>query len=253
MRRLILEIARSNPLWGTHRICHEVRLKLAANVSHETVRKYLRLLPQRPASGQRWATFVRNHAKAIVAGDLFTVVTAGFRTLYVLVVMEIGSRRIIHLGVTAHPTAGWVQQRLREAIPCDHAYRFFIHDRDAAFSRDVDRTLSAMGLRVLKTPIRAPQTNAFCERLIGTTRRECLDHLIPIGENHLRLVLQEWAEHYNRGRPHSSLGPGIPEPAADLPESAPPATHRLPEGYRVVATPVLGGLHHEYRLEKVAA
>jgi putative transposase len=135
----------------------------------------------------------------------------------------------------------------------DQAHRFVIHDRDGIYSEGVDRTLAAMGLTVLKTPVRAPQANAFCERLVGTIRRECLDCVIPMNERHLRAVLREWVSHYNRGRPHASLGPGIPDPApgelvverADGP--------RLRDGYRVTATPILGGLHHEYRLEPKAA
>jgi putative transposase len=128
----------------------------------------------------------------------------------------------------------------------DQPHRFVLHDHDSIYSESVDRTLAAMGLTVRKTPVRAPQANAFCERLIGTIRRECLDFLIPL---HVRRVLAEWVSHSNRGRPHASLGPGIPDPAGD--SLAPsPAGHRIRDGHRVVATPVLGGLHHEYRLQR---
>jgi len=186
-----------------------------------------------------------------VATDFLTVVSATFRIYYVLVVMEIGSRRILHTNVTAHPTADWVRQQLRQAIPCDHAYRFLIHDRGSAFSSRVDDTIRSLGIRPLRTPYRAPRANAYCERLIGTVRRECLDYLIPLSQNHLRLILREYVDYYNQARPHSGLGPGIPEPVGDAVEPQ-PDPHRLPESAHVVKIPVLGGLHHDYRLEKVA-
>jgi hypothetical protein len=125
--------------------------------------------------------------------------------------MEVGTRRILNCNVTAHPTAEWTLQRFREAISCDHLYRFLIRDRDSIFSAQVDEQLNAFGLRVLRTPVRARQANAYCERLVGTVRRECLDFMVPLGEKHLGKILAEWVRHYNQGRPHSSLGPGIPE------------------------------------------
>ena len=132
------------------------------------------------------------------------------------------------------------------------ARRFVMHDRDAIDAPTVDRAIRSMGPRVLKTPVRTPQANAFCERLIGTMRRQCLDWLIPFHERHLRGILRAWVTHYNRGRPHASLGPGIPERSPTLirPE---PAGHRLPTGSRVIATPVHNGLHHEYQLVHEAA
>ncbi len=213
-------------------------------------------MPARPPRATRgtqaWSTFVRNHARSALACDFFVVITATFRMMYVFVVLEVGTRRIRHWNVTAHPTAGWTAQQFRMIVPGDQPHRFVIHDRDTIYSEGVDRTLAAMGLIVLKTPVQIPQANAFCERLIGTIRRECLDFVIPINERHLAAVLREWVTHYNRGRPHASLGPGIPEgPANDaISESA---GHRLPNGYRVAATAILGGLHHEYRLEPKAA
>ena len=172
--------------------------------------------------------------------------------MYVFVAMEVGSRRILHFNVTQHPTADWTTQQFREFLAFDHPYQYVIHDRDAIFSPDLDTALNGFGVSVLKTPVRAPKANAFCERLIGTIRRECLDFLIPLGEGHLKKVLREYIRHYNRGRPHSSLGPGIPEPfQAKVP--AGPHRHKLPEGYHVTSTPVLGGLQHEYGLEKDAA
>ena len=126
-----------------------------------------------------------------------------------------------------------------------------IHDRDSIFSTGLDEALETLGVRVVRTPVRSPKANALCERLVGTIRRECLDWMIPVGERHVRRILREWVRHYNRGRPHSSLGPGIPEPIQAIPASV--HRHKLPKGYCVGANSVLGGLHHEYSLEKEAA
>jgi putative transposase len=257
LQALIRRMARENLSWGEERIANELLLKLGLRVSPRTIRKYLpkRLNPGRGqrATTQRWQTFVRNHAQAIVACDFCVVVTATFRLLYVFVVMEHATRRILHTNVTAHPTASWTLQQLREAIPADHAYRFLIHDRDSIFSQQLDQSIRHLGVRVLKTPVRTPQANALCERLIGTLRRECVDFLIPLTANHLRRLLTAWMQHYNAGRPHMSLGPGIPQPPASLPVPRHAHRHRLPEHLRVVAHPILGGLHHAYELEKQGA
>jgi len=254
LQALIGEMAADNPSWGQERIANELQLKLRIRVSPRTVAKYLRRGgPLRaPDPKQRWLTFVHNHAKVIVACDFFVVITATFRTLYVFVSMEVGTRRILHHNVTAHPTAEWTLQQFRETLPGDHAYRFVLHDRDSIFSRELDKAVTKLGVRVLRTPVRAPMANAFCERLGGSLRRECLDFLIPLHERHLRMMVKEWGLHYNRGRPHSSLGPGVPDQSQ---QSVPASDHRhkLPAGYRVARTPVLGGLHHEYRLVKEAA
>ncbi len=203
-------------------------------------------------SSQRWAAFVRNHAKAIIAADFLTIATARFQLLYVLVVMEIGTRKIVHVNVTPHPTAEWTLQQFREAIPCEHGYRFLIVDRDSKFSEDLRKSVRAMGVRVLRTPPKAPQANSYCERLLGTTRRECMDFLIPLSEDHLRRILQSWVTYYNRARPHSSLGPNVPDCGSDLPVAPGPDRHQIPTGQRVVSTPVLGGLHHDYRFDAAA-
>jgi transposase InsO family protein len=257
LRTLIRRMARANPTWGEERIANELLLKLGLRVSPRTVRKYV---PTRPHRGryqhlasQRWLTFVRNHAQAIVSCDFCVVVTATFRQLYVFVIMEHATRRILHVNVTAHPTAQWALQQLREAIPADHAYRFLIHDRDRIFSQQLNQQVRHLGLRILKTPARSPQANALCERLLGTLRRECVDLVIPLTENHLRGILTEWVQHYNHGRPHMALGPGIPQTPRHLPTPLQAHRHRLPEYLRVVARPILGGLHHKYRLEAQAA
>jgi transposase InsO family protein len=253
LKELIREMTRGNPAWGEERIADELSVKLGIRVSPRRVQKYLRTRP--PGEGardQRWATFVRNHAKAIVTCDFFVSITATFQILYVFVAMEIGSRRILHLNVTSHPTAEWTTQQLREILADPHPYRFVVHDRDSIFSSSLDAALKDFGVRPIRTPVRAPKANAFCERLVGTIRRECLDYLVPINERHLRLILKEFVVHYNRGRPHSALGPGIPEP---IPASVPAGVHRhkLPAGYRVASKPILGGLHHEYSLGKEVA
>ena len=253
LRELIREMAAANPSWGEERIADELSLKLGIHVSPRTVGKYLdSSSPHGRTPDQHWATFVRNHAKGIVACDFMVSVTASMRVLYVFVAMEVGSRRILHSNVTAHPSAEWTLQQFRECLAFDHSYKFVIHHRDAIFSTNLDSELKGFGLRVLQTPVRAPKANSHCERLIGTIRRDCLDFLIPLNERHLRMIVKEFAAHYNRGRPHSALGPGIPEPPqAEAPAS--PHRHQLPSGYRIASTAVLGGLHHEYRLEREAA
>ncbi len=179
LRELISEMARSNPTWGEERIAAELLLKLGIRLSPRTVRRYLP--KDRGAGGgrrsQRWTTFVRNHALAILACDFFVTVTATFRRLYVFVIMEVGSRRIAHSNVTAHPTAAWTLQQFREVINGEQAQHFVIHDRGSIYSSDFDAALRAMELAILRTPYQAPQANAFCERLIGTIRRECLDYV----------------------------------------------------------------------------
>jgi transposase InsO family protein len=206
---------------------------------------------QEGARSQTWSTFVRNHASAVIASDFFVAITATFRVLYVFLVLDVGTRRIRHWNATAHPTAEWTAQQFRMVVSGDAPHRFVIHDRDS-ISEGVDRTIKAMGLTVLKTPVRSPQANAFCERLIGTIRRECLDWMIPLNEEHLRRVLRRWVVHYNRGRPHASLGPDIPDrPGNDLTPLS--YGHRDRDGHRVTVEPILSGLHHEYRLEPLAA
>lgn len=195
---------------GEERIAAELLVKLGIQVSPRTVRRYL---PPHPAprlriSSQAWSTFVRNLARAALACDFFVVVTATFRLICL---------RGPRCGDATHHALeypGTSDRRMdRTALPHDRgrdqAHRFVIHDRDSIYSEGVDRTLTAMGLTVLRTPVRTPQANAFCERLIGTIRRECLD-FVPLTESHLRAMLGTWVTHYNRGRPHRSLGPDCP-------------------------------------------
>ena len=157
-------------------------------------------------------TFVRNHAQGMLACDFFVSVTVRFHILYVFVMMEVGSRRLVHFNVTSHPTAAWTLQQFREVLDNAQDYRFVIHDRDKIYSQDLDLAVRAMGVRILKTPFRSPQANSHCERLVGTLRRSCLDFLIPSMSVISEAILKEWKTHYCQARPHASLGPGLPEP-----------------------------------------
>ena len=200
LRQLIRRMATENPLWGEERIANELLLKLGLRVSPRTVRKYMpKRPPGRPRGDQRWSTFLRNHARAIVACDFFVAVTATFRLLYVFVVIEHGTRRLVRVTVTAHPSAAWTLQQLREVIGFDRTRQYLIHDRDSIFARSLDESIRNLGLTVLKSPPHSPKANAICERVIGTIRRECLDWLIPMSESHLRSILRSWVGHYNRG------------------------------------------------------
>jgi putative transposase len=187
LQALIRQMGTKNPTWGEEHIANELKLKLGIRVSPRTVGKYLAHGPRRkPDPSQRWLTFVRNHAQAMVACDFFVVVTARFRILYVFVLMELGRRRILHLNVTDHPGAEWTQQQLREALPGDHPFRFLIHDRDRIFSRELDEAVAAMGVRVLRTPPQAPQAKDYasyctswvpCATISFTSRRS--DSFLP--------------------------------------------------------------------------
>jgi transposase InsO family protein len=255
LRQLIRRMATENPLWGEERIANELLLKLGLRFSPRTVRKYMpKRPPGRPRSDQRWSTFLRNHARVIVACDFFVAVTATFRLFYVLVLIEHGSRRLVHFNITQHPTADCTLQQLREAVGCGDAYRYLLHDRDSIFARSLDESIRNLGLAVLLSPPHSPKANAICERVIGTIRRECLDWLIPLSESHLRSILKSWVGHYNHGRPHMALGPGVPGPPSAVAQLATRLSrHRIGERLMVHVRSVLGGLHHEYSLAPALA
>jgi transposase InsO family protein len=249
LRALIRRMAQENPVWGEERIASELLVKLGIRVSPRTVRKYMPKLPAgQPRGDQRWSTFLKNHAAAILACDFFIAVTATFRMLYVFVVIEHGSRRLKRVAVTAHPSVDWTLQQLREVVGEDSSHQYLLHDRDSIFAKHLDESIRALGLRVLKSPPRSLKANSICERVIGTIRRECLDWLIPLTESHLREILKSWVAHDNGGRPHRSLGPGLPGPPNTVVASTKPSTfrHQLEEGVAVRSKSVLGGLHHEY-------
>jgi len=252
---LIRRMAAENPLWGEERIANELLVKLGIRVSPRTVGKYMpKRPPGQPRGDQRWSTFLKNHAKVILACDFFVAVTATFRMLYVVVVIEHGTRRLAHVNVTANPSADWTLQQLRAVVGEEGRHQYLIHDRDKIFAKRLDDSISALGMKVLRSPVASPKANSICERVIGTIRRECLDWMIPLSEAHLRSILKSWVEHYNRGRPHSMLGPGVPDPPRDavaVPKSE--SWHRLAAGALVVAKSILGGLHHEYSLATATA
>ena len=232
VRDLIARVSEENPLWGSERIRGEL-LKLGIIVSNRSIRRYRWRGPARPPS-QTWRTFLRNHAHAIWAVDLCVVQTLTFKTLYVLLFIAHGRRELVHLAVTAHPTAAWVWRQLIEATAWGRRPKHLIRDRDRVYGGDFQARASGLGIETVLTPVRAPQANAVAERVIGTLRRECLDHVLPLDEAHLRSILTEYADYYNTERPHRTLRLGTPRPAARSPTGA------------VLARPVLGGLHHAY-------
>jgi transposase InsO family protein len=232
LRELIATIARENPRWGAERIRGEL-LKLGIAVSKASVQRYRRRGPAGPPS-QSWRTFLRNHRLHLWAADLLTVQTLTFRTLYVLVFVAHARRELVHLNVTASPTAAWIWRQLSEATPWGRAPRYLVRDRDAVYDRDFVPRARRLGIETLLTPIRAPRANAIAERLLGTLRRECLDHMIVRNEAHLRAILNEFVRYYNDARPHRTLALETPRPAV-----------RATDG-SIRSRPVLGGLHHVY-------
>jgi putative transposase len=202
IRQLIRRLSRENPLWGAPKI-HGELLNLGINISESTVSKYL--VRHRGSPSQSWRTFLENHLKAMVSADFFTVPTIRFEILYVFLLLADERRRILHLAVTAHPTAEWTAQQLREAFPWDTAPRFLLRDRDRIFGQEFVQQAQAMGIeQVLSTP-RSPWQRAYVKRLIGTIRRECLNHLIVFNESSLCRHLQSFADYYHRSRTHLSL------------------------------------------------
>src|ERR1700722_15958234 len=231
IRGLIREMSLANRLWGAPRI-HGELLKLGIEVAQSTVAKYMaRNGRGRP---QTWKTFLRNHAAGVGAMDFLIVPTVGFRLLFVLVILRHERRRLISLSVADHPTAEWIARQITETFPWDSAPTHLIRDRDAAYGLAVPRRLAAMGIRDHPIAPRSPWQNGHAERLIGSIRRECLDHVVIFGEAHLRQVLKAYAAYYNNIRTHLAL-------TKDSPVSRP--VHRFGE---VIAKPILGGLHHEY-------
>jgi putative transposase len=217
-KALILEMARENPRWGDRRIKGEL-LKLGIKVSATAIRMLLRehRIPPAPRrGGPTWRQLIRAHASAIIATDLFTIDTVVLQTLYVIVFIELGIRRLLFANCTANPDSAWVAQQARnvayELQDLGVPVRFAIHDRDAKFTPGFDAVLESEGVEVIRTPYRAPQANSHCERSIGSARREFFDFMIVIGEQHLRLLLDLWLDQYNRGRPHMALDLVAPDP-----------------------------------------
>jgi putative transposase len=233
IRDLIRTISRENPLWGAPRI-HSELLKLGINVGETSVSKYM-IRGRRPPS-QTWRTFLDNHVKSLVSVDFFTVPTIRFQILYVFLVLAHERRRILHFAVTAHPTAEWTAHQLREAFPWDTAPRYLLRDRDRIFGQEFVEQVKTMGIKPVLSAPRSPWQRAYIERVIGTIRRECLDHVIVFNRTSLSRHLNRFLEYYHRSRCHLSLEKDPPEPRSV----------QLPEAGRVVSLPQVGGLHHRY-------
>ena len=224
---------RENLTWGAPRIHGEV-LKLGYEVCEATVSNYMRRHPKPPS--QSWRTFLANHKEAIAAIDFFTVPTATFNILYIFVVIEHARRRVVHFNVTAHPTAKWVAQQLTEAFPFESAPKYLIRDGDAKYGFTVQRRIDALGIKDIVTTPASPWENGYIERVIGSIRRECLDHIIILNERHLRRLLKEYLIYYHGHRTHLGL-------AKDTPTTREVECRNKGN---VVALPFLGGLHHRY-------
>ncbi len=247
---LIVEMARDNRLWGAERIRGEL-LKLGITLSKRTVQRYMRRARPPRRSGQTWATFLRNHAADVWACDFLQVTDLWFRSLFAFVIVEHTSRRVVHVGVTRHPTDAWVAQQVREATPFGTAPRFLIHDNDAKFGPQFAHVAATTGIDLLHTPYHAPRANALCERFLGSVRRECLDHLLIFHERHLRRVLNEYVVYVTNDRPHQGIGQAIP---ATVTTKAVMSKPPLPRGEGPIrAVPILGGLHHAYHRAEEAA
>jgi transposase InsO family protein len=233
VRDLIRRMSRANPLWGAPRI-HGELLKLGINLSQTTVAKYIIRHPKPPSPG--WRAFLDNHLNDLVATDFFTVPTVTFRILFVFLVLSHDRRRVLHFNVTEHPTAAWTGRQLVEAFPWDTVPRYLIRDRDGIYGQDFTRRVNALGIKQVLIAPRSPWQNPYVERVIGSIRRECLDHVIVVNEVHLRRILRSYLRYYHASRTHLSLDKDAPEPR----EVQPPELGRIVEFLEV------GGLHHRY-------
>jgi putative transposase len=236
---LIKQMAVENPLWGAKRVRGELK-KLGIRVSKRTIQRYVR--PARKAlppctSGQTWAMFLKNHAHEIWACDFLQVYDLLFRPMFAFFIVELGSRRVVHVGVTRAPSDAWVAQQLREATPFGTGPKYLIRDNDDKFGAQFKRV--AAGVKILKTPVHAPKANAICERFLGSVRRECLDHFLILSERHLQRILTTYVTYFNQMRPHQGIEQQIPDFMGQvMPVPSP--------GQPVASVPVLGGLHHAY-------
>ena len=231
IRKLIREMSNDNPLWGAPRI-HGELLKLGIEISQSTVAKYM--VKRRGPPSQGWRTFLRNHADGIAAIDLFVVPTLGFKLLFGLVILDHARRKIVHVNATYHPTAEWIARQIIEAFPWDEAPEYLIRDRDASYGEVFLTRVAAVGIRDRPVAPRSPWQNGYVERVIGSIRRELLDHVVVMNERHLRKLLRRYAEYYNGYRTHLGL-------AKDTPLGR--TTQAVGQ---ILALPQLGGLHHAY-------
>src|ERR1019366_2698602 len=231
LRNLVRRMCEENPLWGAPRI-HGELLKLGFAVVQSTVSKYM-IRGRRPPS-QGWKTFMRNHVDGIAAVDFLVVPTLAFERLFAFVVLGVGRRNILWIGVTTNPTADWLVRQITEAFPWDTAPGFLVRDNDGAYGEVFTRRLRSMGIRDRPITPRSPWQNAYVERVIGSIRRECLDHVIVWSEAHLHRVLREYTLYYNATRTHLGLGKDAPH------------TRPVQRFGRIISSGILGGLHHQY-------
>ena len=234
VRKLIRRLAEENPTWGAPRIQSELRL-LGHDVAESSVAKYMERHSKPPS--QNWRTFLQNHVGQMAAIDFFTVPTVSFRVLYVFLVLRHQRRRLVHFNVTDRPNAQWAAQQIIETFPYEESPRFLLRDRDAIYGHDFSQRVEHQGIEQVLTAYRAPWQNPFVERLIGSIRRECLDHLIVLNQQHLLSILSEYFTYYHEARTHLSLDCNAPIPRA---------VQSLENG-QIVATAYLGGLHHRYQ------
>jgi putative transposase len=235
---LIHQMAKDNLLWGAERI-HGELLKLGIKVATATIQKYMRRARPPHSPSQTWSVFLHNHVKDVWACDFLPVIDLVFRPVNLFFIVELGSRRVVHFNVTAHPTDAWVAQQLREATPYDQRPRFLIRDRDGKYGEAFAKVAKGRGIEILKTPYRAPRANAICERFMGSVRRECLDHMLIMEERHLYRVVKEYVAFFNQARPHQGINQRIPWGTT--------SEGREERKGKIIAFPVLSGLHHDYR------
>jgi transposase InsO family protein len=233
IRQLIEAMCQANPTWGAPRI-HGELLKLGIPIAQSTVSKYLPRERRPPSQG--WRTCLRNHLREAVAIDFTVVSTVTFQVLFVFVVLSLKRRRVLHVNVTAHPTAEWTAQQMVEALPWETSARYVIRDRDRVYGTEFRQRVAGLGLHEVPIAPRSPWQNAYVERFVGSLRRECLDHVIVLNERHLRRVLSDYVRYYNGSRTHLALQKDAPEPRA---------VHERGLG-DVIALPEVGGLHHRY-------
>jgi transposase InsO family protein len=234
VRSLIRQMNRANPLWGAPRI-HGELFKLGIEVSQATVAKYMVRRAGTPS--RTWRSFLRNEIDGIAAIDMFVTVSVSFRLLYVMIILAHDRRKIVRFDVTQHPTATWLSQQVIEAFPWDTAPRYLLRDRDASYGAIFSQRVALMSIREVVTAPRSPWQNAYVERIIGSIRRECLDHVVVFNERHLRRLLSAYVDYYHRTRTHLAL-------AKDCPEQRPIQARRTG---KMVAIPQVGGLHHRYQ------
>ena len=239
VRALIVRMATENPTWGAPRI-HGELLKLGFHLSEITVSRWLRRIPRTPDPAQRWLTFLRNHREAIAAMDFFTVPTLTFGVLYCFFVIGHDRRKILRFNVTRRPNALWIVQQLREAWPYVPAQRFLLFDRDSKFGSDVISAVTDLGSQPIRTAFRCPWQNGVAERWVGSSRRDLLNHVIVLNEQHLKRLLSEYVRYYHEDRTHLGL-------AKDTPTGR-PAENRCGTEGRLHSFRRLGGLHHRYGL-----